>query len=129
MPNAPESEYKHWYDLRVWTRLKQQFFITYPDQAICNHVDPQTGKRCDRPSTDVDHIIPHKGNWDLFTDLKNLQGLCHAHHAEKTAAENGGFGNKPKEPAPGHTTNFGGVGGCVSAVGSDAINKALGDWA
>lgn len=45
------------------------------------------------PATDVDHIIPHKGNEDLMWDEENLQALCHACHSRKTAAEDGGFGN------------------------------------
>jgi 5-methylcytosine-specific restriction protein A len=45
-------------------------------------------------ATDVDHITPHKGNKELFYDVSNLQSLCHSHHSQKTAKEDGGFGNK-----------------------------------
>lgn len=38
-------------------------------------------------ATDVDHIRPHKGDWDLFTDRNNLQSLCHSCHSRKTMAE------------------------------------------
>jgi hypothetical protein len=51
---------------------------------MCQHV----------ASTIADHIIPHKGNWVLFCDLDNLQGLCDACHSRKTAQEDGGFGNR-----------------------------------
>ena len=33
----------------------------------------------------TDHIIPHRGNNRLRYDVDNLQSLCNAHHAEKTA--------------------------------------------
>lgn len=36
-------------------------------------------------ATEVDHIIPlHQGGLD---EWENLQGLCHEHHAAKTAKE------------------------------------------
>ena len=42
----------------------------------------------------VDHIIPHKGNIRLFWDKSNWQSLCTPCHNEKTAKEDGGFGNR-----------------------------------
>ena len=38
-------------------------------------------------ATDVDHIEPHKGSWERFTDCDNLQSLCHSCHSRKTLAE------------------------------------------
>jgi len=48
-------------------------------------------------ATVVDHIIPHKGNMQLFYEPANLQSLCKKHHDQKTALEDGGFGHKIKE--------------------------------
>jgi len=46
-------------------------------------------------ATDVDHIVPHKGDMNLFWDIEhNVQSLCHSCHSAKTAEEDGGFGNK-----------------------------------
>lgn len=42
------------------------------------------------PATIVDHIIPHKGDMNLFWDKSNWQALCGHHHAVKTATEDGG---------------------------------------
>lgn len=81
-----ENPYRAWYGLAIWPRLKAQFFSADPMNAICAHIDTRTGERCNKPAEEVDHIIPHRGNWDLFTDLKNLQGLCHRHHSQKTAS-------------------------------------------
>ena len=39
------------------------------------------------PSTEADHIRPHNGDWDLFTDMDNLQGLCKSCHSRKTKRE------------------------------------------
>lgn len=39
-------------------------------------------------ATDVDHVVPHRGNVELFLHGE-LQSLCHACHAAKTLAENG----------------------------------------
>lgn len=38
-------------------------------------------------ATDVDHIIPHRGDQRLFWDQNNWQALCHSHHSQKTARE------------------------------------------
>ncbi len=43
------------------------------------------------PSTDADHIVPlSKGGKD---NVSNMQGLCASCHSQKTATEDGGFGN------------------------------------
>jgi 5-methylcytosine-specific restriction protein A len=47
------------------------------------------------PATVVDHIIPHKGNLELFWDEDNLQALCKPCHDRKTAKE-GRWGEKGK---------------------------------
>lgn len=44
------------------------------------------------PATVVDHIIPHKGDKQLFWDSDNWQPLCKPCHDAKTAREDGGFG-------------------------------------
>jgi 5-methylcytosine-specific restriction protein A len=39
---------------------------------------------CANPATCVDHIIPHRGDMDVFWDVSNWQSLCSTHHAQKT---------------------------------------------
>lgn len=39
---------------------------------------------CERPSSEVDHIVPHNGDERLFFDRANLQGLCETCHSQKT---------------------------------------------
>ena len=48
----------------------------------------------DAAGTVIDHITPHKGNYDLFWDTSNWQTLCNPCHSAKTAREDHGFGNK-----------------------------------
>jgi 5-methylcytosine-specific restriction protein A len=43
-------------------------------------------------ATEVDHIVPHKGDMTLFWNAANWQGLCKDCHSRKTATEDGGFG-------------------------------------
>jgi len=77
------------YDAR-WQRARLIFLQKNPLCIECQkegHIEP---------ATVVDHIVPHKGNVDLFWDESNWQPLCRKHHDIKTAMEDGGFGNKVK---------------------------------
>jgi 5-methylcytosine-specific restriction protein A len=38
------------------------------------------------PAIAVDHIIPHRGDKDLFWDMSNWQALCTRHHNSKTGS-------------------------------------------
>lgn len=53
-------------------------------------------RMCGEPATEVDHIVPHKGDQRLFWDRKNWQPLCKPHHSAKTMAELNGRTYKPK---------------------------------
>jgi 5-methylcytosine-specific restriction enzyme A len=95
-PSLPGRErWSGWYSLAIWQKVKAAFRARYPDRAImCQHRDAN-GVQCHRPATDIDHVVPHRGDWQLFlggVDYDNLQGLCKAHHSAKTVREDGGFG-------------------------------------
>lgn len=49
-------------------------------------------------ATDVDHHIPHRGDYTLFWDESNWRSLCHSCHSKKTATEDGG--GFPRAPSP-----------------------------
>jgi 5-methylcytosine-specific restriction enzyme A len=85
------SPWGKWYHSSAWRRLVEWFW-TIPENAICAGI-LENGQRCTRPATQCDHRVPHKGDWGLFMDRANLQGLCASHHSEKTAREDGGFGH------------------------------------
>ncbi len=80
--------WRKWYSWAIWKKLRA-WFLTKPEHVICEWID----RNVQPTTTEVDHIVPHRGNWALFIDPKNLQGLCRVHHAQKTAKEDGGFGN------------------------------------
>jgi 5-methylcytosine-specific restriction protein A len=86
-----EESWRRWYSLAIWQRIKANFRARFPERAaLCQTVDELTGERCAKPATDIDHIKPHRGDWNLFCggiDYENLQGLCRAHHSKKSARE------------------------------------------
>ena len=66
-----------------WRRLRKLVLNRDP---LCQCDDPT----CNKPSTDVDHIIPKRdGGRD---SMDNLQGLAHECHSRKTALEDGRWG-------------------------------------
>lgn len=80
------SSTKRGYGYR-WQQARAGYLAKHPLCVICK------AKGLIEPATDLDHIIPHKGDMELFWDRTNWQGLCGSCHSEKTAKEDGGFGN------------------------------------
>lgn len=68
-----------------WRTLRAAHLLAHP---VCSHQD------CTALATDVDHVTPHRGDDALRLDPDNLQSLCHSHHSQKTATEDGGFGKQ-----------------------------------
>lgn len=56
--------------------MRARFLALNPTCAVCGEV-----------ADEVDHIIAHKGDRELFYDPENWQPLCRAHHIAKTRAE------------------------------------------
>lgn len=111
-----KPSWSKWYHRAQWKNLRITILHRDP---IC--------KKCNRyPSTVVDHIKPHKGVWALFCDPKNLQGMCQPCHDEKTATEDGGFGNE-QQPAntPAPTGEKEGKLFTGTSVGDAALDEAL----
>ncbi|WP_420415912.1 HNH endonuclease [Marinovum algicola] len=69
------------YDHPDWKRMAKNFLRKHPLCADCEDLGVV------EPSTDVDHIIPHRGNRRRFWDQSNWQALCHRCHSRKTARE------------------------------------------
>lgn len=73
-----ESASQRGYD-RKWAKVRGRFLQMNP---LCLHC------KCEgrmTPATEVDHIVPHRGDKELFWDWDNLQALCKSHHSRKTA--------------------------------------------
>lgn len=64
---------------KAWRRLAKAFLAVH---LLCVECERQGRERF---ADHVDHIVPHRGNPDLFWDESNLQGLCHSCHSCKTA--------------------------------------------
>jgi len=79
-----ESSAKRGYGYK-WQKARKAFLLDHPLCVVCQNQGRVTA------ATDVDHIVPHRGDQDLFWDKTNWQALCHSHHSEKTAREDGGF--------------------------------------
>ena len=67
-----------------WKKHRDQFLLENPLCVDCRK------KGYVMPATVVDHIIPHKGDKDLFWNKSNWQPLCVTHHNIKTASEDRG---------------------------------------
>lgn len=63
-----------------WRKASKQFLKENPLCVECK----EEGRL--RPSIITDHIIPHRGDMELFWDEENnWQALCKGHHDRKTA--------------------------------------------
>lgn len=66
---------------RAWQKARKRYLEAHPLCVECM----REGKYV--KATDVDHIIPHRGDKKLFWDESNWQALCHSHHSIKTRNE------------------------------------------
>lgn len=71
---------------RRWREASQAFLLERPLCAECARRGMTT------LAAVVDHILPHRGDQDLFWDRENWQPLCKPCHDRKTARESGWTG-------------------------------------
>ena len=64
-----------------WAKARLYFLRRHP---LCVHC-LKDGKP--NEATEVDHIIPHKGDLKTFWDERNWQALCKPCHSRKTMSE------------------------------------------
>lgn len=76
-----------WLYGRQWRKARAVYLAEHPLCVACEREGRVTA------ATDVDHVIPHRGDERRFWDETNWQALCKTHHGRKTAAEDGGFAN------------------------------------
>ena len=65
----------------AWRRARKHYLEAHPLCVECM----KEGKYVQ--ATDVDHIVPHRGDPVLFWDRGNWQALCHRHHSIKTRTQ------------------------------------------
>ena len=63
---------------KAWQKARARYLASHP---LC--VECMKEGRYEK-ATDVDHIIPHRGDRKLFWDEGNWQALCHRCHSVKT---------------------------------------------
>lgn len=85
----------------AWRRIRAEWLRQHPTCTECAKRGRLTS------ATEVDHIVPHRGDRALFYEPTNLQALCKPCHSRKTAKEDGGFGNRadPKATPEGTPTD------------------------
>lgn len=86
-----ESSSQRGYDVR-WRKARAAYLA---EHALC--VDCASRGRTSAASN-VDHVVPHKGDHILFWDESNWQALCASCHSRKTAIEDGRWGNAEALP-------------------------------
>lgn len=61
-----------------WQKARKAWLLEHPLCVECEREGEFV------TAIDVDHIVPHRGDRELFWDQENWQGLCKRHHWAKT---------------------------------------------
>ena len=64
-----------------WRRARRRYLARHPLCVAC-----AAAERLE-PATVVDHVVPHRGDQELFWDEANWAALCKPCHDAKTARE------------------------------------------
>ena len=73
------APYRAWYKTAKWQKLRLR--ILERDEYTCQRTGVLVlGKHPAPNAPVVDHIIPHRGNEDMFWDETNLQTVSKAYH-------------------------------------------------
>lgn len=75
-----EGSHKRGYDNK-WRKVRAVYLRRYPLCVVCEKEGILL------MATQVDHIIPHKGDMKLFWSESNWQSLCSSCHSQKTRRE------------------------------------------
>lgn len=69
-----EQSLRAWYKSPTWKAIKRHRLVQEPN---CRHC-AQEGRTV--VATHVDHVEPHRGQWQRFAKYENTQSLCARHH-------------------------------------------------
>lgn len=72
-----QTEWRNLYSSKRWKELSSK----------CLEENPTCQKCRGAASTEVHHVIPHRGDKELFYDADNLVALCHPCHSAETRRE------------------------------------------
>lgn len=77
--------YVSWYKTNNWKKLRLKVLSRHPLCVFCKK------KGIITESVVADHIVPHRGDMELFFKIENLTGLCkHCHSSTKQKYEKSG---------------------------------------
>ena len=85
--DSNRPEWHSMYASKRWRDERIRYLLVNPFCAKCKEEDGTL-----TPANVVDHVVDHKGDYNLFWDISNWQSLCNRHHNSKTARENFIFG-------------------------------------
>lgn len=77
-----------------WDRARRAYLNAHPLCVDCQAQGRITAATC------VDHVVPHRGNDELFWDEAGWASCCASCHSRRTVRFDGGFG-RPRKPKPG----------------------------
>jgi 5-methylcytosine-specific restriction protein A len=77
--DRPNANIRQWYRTPRWRALRA---FVLAKQPRCN--GRGDGLPCGEPTTDADHVVPHRGDPALFWAVGNVQAKCHRCHSAKT---------------------------------------------
>jgi len=66
---------QRWYDTTRWRKVAKRQLAKEPYCRLCERINRETRAKI------VDHVRPHKNDYDLFWDPENLQSLCASCHS------------------------------------------------
>lgn len=74
-----EPAWRGWYKTARWQKLRRKVLVR--DKYTCQATGAKLiGRYPAENSAVVDHIVPHRGNPDLFWDGGNLQAMSKVYH-------------------------------------------------
>jgi 5-methylcytosine-specific restriction enzyme A len=73
----PEPTHHKQRQTQRFKRARAAYLYEHPWCELCNKA----------PAEVLDHIKPHKGDYELFWDIENWQGLCRVCHNRKSQGE------------------------------------------
>jgi 5-methylcytosine-specific restriction protein A len=88
--NKQRPEWHNLYKSYRWRNARLRYLMEHPLCVECERIGRLIS------GNTINHIIPHKGNYDLFWNESNWETLCKRCHDRRTATYDGGFGNKVK---------------------------------
>lgn len=80
-PRSAEAEaYRHLYSTEEWRAVRGTAFVR--DLYTCRRCDCilVEGRPNDPQSATANHIVPHRGDRELFFDIDNIESVCKSCH-------------------------------------------------